>query len=55
MQILEPPQTESYSTEQGHFIKTFLISTKANEAGWRISKETIAQNIQSFVGKPFFF
>lgn len=52
MQILEP-QTESYSTEQGHFIKTFLISTKANEAGWRISKETIAQNIQSFVGKPF--
>jgi len=53
LQILEPPQTESFTNEQGHFIKTFLISTKANEAGWRISKETIAQNIQSFVGKPF--
>jgi len=52
VQILEPP-TESYTTEQGHFIKTFLISTKANEAGWKINKATIEQKINTFIGKPF--
>jgi len=52
VQILEP-QTESFTTEQGHFIKTFLISTKANEAGWKINKATIEQKINSFIGKPF--
>ena len=53
MQILEPPQTTSYSNSDGHFIKTFLISTKGNQANWRISKETGHQKVQSFVGKPF--
>ena len=53
MQVLEPPSTTSYQTEQGHFIKTFLISTKPNQAGWGISKETGHQKVQSFIGKPF--
>lgn len=53
MQILEPPSTTTYQTEQGHFIKTFLISTKHNEAGWSIDKKTGHQKVQSFIGKPF--
>ena len=53
MQILEPPQTTSYSNSDGHFIKTFLISTKFNEAGWGVSKDTFREKIQSFIGKPF--
>ena len=53
MQVLEPPSTQSYKTQEGHFIKTFLISTKKNEAGWQISKETGHQQVQSFKGKPF--
>ena len=53
MQILSPPQTTSYSNNEGHFIKTFLISTKANQAGWQIAKETGHQKVQSFIGKPF--
>ena len=53
MQILEPPRTESFSTEEGHFIKTFLISTKANQAGWRVTKDTIADKVKTFIGKPF--
>jgi hypothetical protein len=53
LQILEPPSTTTYQTEQGHFIKTFLISTKANQAGWQIAKETGHQKVQSFIGKPF--
>ena len=53
MQILEPPQTTSYSNSDGHFIKTFLISTKPNAANWQISKETGHQKVTSFVGKPF--
>ena len=53
MQILEPPRTESFKTEEGHFIKTFLISTKANQAGWRVTKETIADKVKTFIGKPF--
>ncbi len=53
MQILEPPQTKSYSTEDGHFIKTFLISTKPNDANWQISKETGHDKVKSFIGKPF--
>ena len=52
MQILEPP-TESYTNESGHFIKTFLISTKHNEAGWKINKATIQEKIGTFIGKPF--
>jgi len=52
LQILEPP-TESYTTEQGHYIKTFLISTKHNEAGWKINKATIQDKINTFIGKPF--
>src|SRR6476659_3422780 len=53
LQILEPPQTESYTNEKGHYIKTFLISTKANEAGWKVSRCSIAEAVKSFVGKPF--
>ena len=53
MQILEPPKTESYSTNEGHFIKTFLISTRPNQAGWKINKATGHQKVQSFIGKPF--
>ena len=53
MQVLEPPSTQSYKTEEGHFIKTFLISTKANQAGWQISKETGHQQVKTFEGKPF--
>ena len=53
MQILEPPQTESYTNEKGHYIKTFLISTKANEAGWKVNRATIQDKINSFIGKPF--
>src|SRR6185503_3125707 len=53
MQILEPPRTESYTNQEGHFIKTFLISTKANQAGWRVTKDTIADNVKTFIGKPF--
>ena len=53
MQVLEPPSTQSYKTEEGHFIKTFLISTKKNEAGWQISKETGHQQVKTFEGKPF--
>jgi hypothetical protein len=51
VQILEP-QTESYTTEQGHYIKTFLISTKSNQAGWKISKCS-ASKVSTFIGKPF--
>ena len=53
MQILEPLSTSTYQTEQGHFIKTFLISTKPNEADWQIAKETGHKNVLSFIGKPF--
>ena len=53
LQVLEPPSTTSYKTEAGHFIKTFLISTKPNQANWQISKETGHQMVQSFKGKPF--
>jgi len=53
VQVLEPPKTESFSNQEGHFIKTFLISTKPNSAGWQISKETGHQMVQSFIGKPF--
>jgi len=53
LQILEPPQTESYTNEKGHYIKTFLISTKANEAGWKVNRATIQDKINSFIGKPF--
>ena len=53
MQILEPPKTQSYSTEDGHYIKTFLISSKPNEAGWRVTKDTIADKVKTFIGKPF--
>jgi len=53
LQILEPPQTESYTNEKGHYIKTFLISTKANEAGWKVNRATIQDKIDSFIGKPF--
>ena len=53
MQVVLPQPTQSYQTEEGHFIKTFLISTKPNQAGWGISKETGHQKLQSFIGKPF--
>lgn len=53
MQILEPPSTTSYSDQDGHHIKTFLISTKPNEAGWQVSKETGHERVKTFIGKPF--
>ena len=52
MQILEPPSTTSYSDQDGHHIKTFLISTKPNEAGWQIAKETGHERVKTFIGKP---
>ena len=53
MQILEPPKTQSYRTVDGHYIKTFLISSKPNAAGWRVSEESLYNKVGSFLGKPF--
>ena len=51
-----------YFTDDGHdnyddnnnalYIKTFLISDKRNNNGWRADWASIKKNIKSFVGKP---
>ena len=54
MQILEPPQTTSYSSkEDGHIIETFLFSTKPNEADWQVSKAFGHKLADKSVGHDF--
>ena len=53
MQVIQEPRLIS-ETEDSHIIDTFLISTKPNEANWRINKQTGHQKVQSFLGTDFF-
>ena len=49
MQILEVPSLDN----KEHTIETFLISTKGNDANWKIDKETGHEKVKSFIGKDF--
>lgn len=49
MQILDIPTIQS----KEHTIETFLISTKGNDANWKIDKETGHEKVKSFIGKDF--
>jgi len=53
VQVIQEPRLIS-ETEDSHIIDTFLISTKPNEANWRINKQTGHQKVQSFLGTDFF-
>lgn len=53
MQVIQEPKLLT-ETEDAHIIDTFLISTKPNEANWRINKQTGHQKVQTFLGTDFF-
>lgn len=48
MQILDIPHVTPE-----HTIETFLISTKSNDANWKIDRETGHEKVKSFIGKDF--
>lgn len=56
MQIVQPqdfPNIETFENTEGKFFRSFLISTKENDAGWFIRKETGHEKVKSAVGKDF--
>ena len=55
MQILEPQKhiPSSFTNESGHYIESFLIGTKMNDAGWKIKKDTVSEHVKSFINKDF--
>lgn len=52
MQITDEPRLET-EKEDVHLIRSFLISTKENQAGWKLNKETGHEEVKKFIGKPF--
>ena len=51
MQVLDVPSVNVNDKE--HTIETFLISTKGNDANWKIDRETGHEKVKSFIGKDF--
>ena len=49
MQVLDLPSVNN----KEHTIETFLISTKSNDANWKIDRETGHEKVKSFIGKDF--
>ena len=52
MQITDEPRLET-EKEDVHLIRSFLISTKKNQAGWQLNRETGHEEVKKFIGKPF--
>lgn len=52
MQITDEPRLET-EKEDVHLIRSFLISTKENQAGWKLNRETGHEEVKKFIGKPF--
>lgn len=60
MQVLDfvaeqglPQEVRSFSNDHGHFIETFLISTKRNDANWFIRPETGHEKVKTFQNRDF--
>jgi hypothetical protein len=54
VQVLQhEPETKSWSDDTGDYVHGFLIGTKPNDAKWRVSKKTIHNLVQKFVGRDF--
>jgi hypothetical protein len=49
----ENPRISTFENEDGKFFRSFLISTKDNDAGWKIDRKTGHDKVKSFIGKNF--
>lgn len=47
------PEFETFTNDEGSFVKGFLIGTKPNDARWRINPRTAHDIVQKFIGKDF--
>ena len=55
MQILDLPveQSQFLQDETGNYINSYLISTKPNDANWKIHKNTGHEKVKTFLGRDF--